>query len=310
MTPISLRYIFKAREALPFMPCLLQKRDGSTERRLMKQAGRWARCGYEGQEPAAKLTRHRERLPRIVEWEDISPLILDQRAIKSAREQRALRRAIRANDALLASLLSVLHPGQSEWEIRNLVRREADRLGQGEAFDTIACVGANGAECHHEPGCGRLEPDQPLLLDFGLRLDHYCADLTRCIGFGRITKRYRDLHALVLAANRRAIAAIRPGMTGVEVDAVARDFLAQAGYGAAFGHGLGHGLGLEVHETPAFSPTCQTVIRPGMVLTVEPGIYLAGRLGIRIEDVVLITRNGCEVLSRSPHWIERPNSIH
>ena len=307
---VDFRYIFKARAAIPFLPCLLQKRDSRDERRLMKQAGRWTRCGYEGQEPAATLARHRERLPSVTEWEDISPLILEQRAVKSPREQRALRRAIRANDDLLASLLPQLHPGLSEWEIRGLVRREADRLGQGEAFETIACAGANGAECHHEPGCDRLGPDQPLLLDFGLRLDHYCADLTRCIGFGRIARRYRDVHALVLAANRRAIAAIRPGMTGAEVDAVARDFLTKAGHGAAFGHGLGHGLGLEVHEAPAFSPTCETRIRPGMVLSVEPGVYLAGRLGIRIEDVVLITRDGCEVLSRSPHWIERPNSIH
>jgi Xaa-Pro aminopeptidase len=247
-------------------------------------------------------------LPGVTEWEDIDPLILAQRAVKSPREQRVLRRAITANDALLAALLPQLRAGLSEWEIRNLIRREADRFGQGEAFDTIACVGANAAECHHVAGDEVLGPGQPLLLDFGVKLDHYCADMTRCLSPQRPDTRYRKLFRLVLEANRRVIAAIRPGMTGREVDDVARNHIVQAGYGAAFGHGLGHGLGLEVHEAPSFSPRSEEVIRPGMVVTVEPGIYLSGKVGIRIEDVVLITRDGCEVLTRSPHELRLPES--
>jgi Xaa-Pro aminopeptidase len=304
---VDFRYIFMARAALPFMPCALQKPDARTQPLFIKRARRWRRCGYEGREPAAHLKQREARLPNVTEWEDVDSLILAQRAIKSLREQRALRRAIAANDALLAALLPQIRVGQSEWEIRNIIRREADRLGQGEAFDTIACAGANAAECHHVPGGDVLEPNQPLLLDFGVKLDHYCADMTRCISFGRTAARYRELHRIVLEANRRAIAAIRPGMTGQEVDAVARASIKRAGYGTAFGHGLGHGIGLEVHESPAFSPRSQEVIRPGMAITVEPGIYLSGKAGIRIEDVVLITRAGCEVLTRSPRWIERPN---
>ena len=304
---VDFRYIFMARAALPFMPCLLQKSGAGAGAAILKRTRRWRRCGYEGREPASALKRHEAQAPGVVEWEDIDPLILAQRAVKSPREQRALRRAIAANDALLAAILPQLRAGQSEWEIRNLVRREADRFGQGEAFDTIACAGANAAECHHVPGNDVLEPDQPLLLDFGVKLDHYCADMTRCISFGRPAARYRKLHRIVLEANRRAIAAIRPGMTGQAVDAVARRHIERAGYGPAFGHGLGHGLGLEVHEAPSFSPRSQETLRPGMVITVEPGIYLPGKAGIRIEDVVLVTRAGCEVLTRSPRWIERPN---
>jgi len=299
---VDFRYLFMARAALPFMPCALQKAGEAAVRSpWLRRARRWRRCGYEGREPASALRRRQEQLPGVTEWEDIDPLILAQRAVKSPREQRALRRAIAANDELFAALLPQLRAGLSEWEIRGLVRREADRFGQGEAFDTIACAGANAAECHHAPGSDVLGPDDPLLLDFGVKLDHYCADMTRCVALGRPGARYRELHRVVHEANRRAVAAIRPGMTGQEADAVARRHIERAGYGAAFGHGLGHGLGLEVHEAPSFSQRSQEVIRPGMVVTVEPGIYLAGKAGIRIEDVVLITRTGCEVLTRAPH---------
>ena len=298
------RYIFMARAALPFMPCLLHKRGGRTEARMLQMARRWKRAGFEGAMPAAELRGWQEKLAGTAEWFDTGPLTGALRAVKSRREQAALRRALAANDAMFASLLPQITVGMSEWEIRNLFRRAADLFGQGEAFATIACVGANAAECHHVPGEDVLPPGRPLLLDFGLKLDHYCADMTRCIAYGGMTAGYRRLHRLVAEANRRAIAAIRPGMTGNEIDAVAREFIDKAGYGTAFGHGLGHGLGLEVHEQPSFSTGSETVIRPGMVVTVEPGIYLNGRLGIRIEDVVLITRDGCEVLTRTPHEVE------
>ena len=304
---VDFRYLFMARAALPFMPCELYKPGAAASRTpWLKRARQWRRCGYEGREPASALQARQEQLPGVEEWEDIDSLILTQRADKSAREQRALRRAIAANDALLAALLPQLRTGLSEWDIRNLLRREADRFGQGEAFGTIACVGANAAECHHVPGDDVLEPGQPLLLDFGVKLDHYCSDMTRCIAPQRPRALFRKLYRIVHEANRSAIAAIRPGMTGQEVDAIARSHIGKAGYGKAFGHGLGHGLGLEVHEDPSFSPRSTDVIRPGMVVTVEPGIYLSGKVGIRIEDVVLITRDGCEVLTQSPHELVLP----
>ncbi|MDD5708752.1 MAG: Xaa-Pro peptidase family protein [Kiritimatiellae bacterium] len=299
------RYIFAARRALPFMSCALLKRGPESERAMRRRAAAWRRCGYEGSQPAAAFARRKGLLERVSDWVDVDDLIGAQRAVKSPREQQAMRRALAANDGLLSVLLPQLHAGLSEWEIRGLLRREADRLGQGEAFDCIVCVGANAAECHHRPGRDKLWPNQPLLLDFGVRLDHYCADLTRCVVFGRPSPLFRELHRIVLAANRRAVRAIRPGMTGAEVDAVARRHIEKAGYGRAFGHGLGHGLGLEVHEAPSFAASCKTEIRPGMTITVEPGIYLPGRAGVRIEDVVLITRTGCEVLTHAPHWIER-----
>jgi Xaa-Pro aminopeptidase len=298
------RYIFLARRALPFMPCRLLRHGPESERLLRRSAAAWRRCGYEGSQPAAAVQRRRELLAGVREWIDIDKLLAARRAVKTPREQRAIRRALAANEAVLAALLPQLRPGLSEWDIRGLLRREADRFGQGEAFDCIVAAGAGAAECHHRPGTERWRPDQPLLLDFGVRLDHYCADLTRCVVHGRPPRLFRELHGLVLEAGRRAARAIRPGMTGAEADMTARRHIERAGLGRAFGHGLGHGLGLEVHESPSLAPSSGTVLEPGMVVTIEPGVYLSRRAGVRIEDVALITPDGCEVLTSAPRRIE------
>jgi len=262
----------------------------------------WRRVGYEGNMEAARFLRLQAALPDV-EWIDISGTIAELRAIKSPAELRAVQAAIAANDQLFATLLKQITPGMSEWDVRALARQEANRLGQGEAFDTIACVGRNGAECHHHPDDTRLKYGQPLLIDLGLKLNHYCADMTRCVFYGRPTPRYRELYAIVLEANRKAIRSIKPGIPCCDIDAIARKHIDKAGFGMYFGHSLGHGLGLEVHESPSFSPNCKTVLKPGMVITVEPGIYLPGKLGVRIEDVIRVTRTGCEVLTQTPRTI-------
>ena len=132
----------------------------------------------------------------------------------------------------------------------------------------------------------------------GVKLDGVCSDMTRCVrGRG---EEYRDIYSIVLEANRAAIAAARPGMTSGALDKVARDIIRKAGYGKAFGHSLGHGVGYEIHEEPTARAKSKTVLEPGMFVTIEPGIYLEGKLGVRIEDLVLITPDGCEVITRSP----------
>lgn len=148
-----------------------------------------------------------------------------------------------------------------------------------------------------------LGKGQLLLLDLGVKRDHYCSDLTRTVCLGTPAPLLREVHRIVLEANRKAIRAIRPGRRCDEIDEVARVHIAKAGYGEYFGHGLGHSLGLEIHESPSFAVSCKTVLKPGMLLTVEPGIYLPRRLGVRIEDVILVTQAGCEVLSQSPRGL-------
>ena len=296
------RYLTMAKRGAPWLPCLKLWRPAEEQTALAKLGQAWRRVGFEGQLDAAGFLRLKAALPQV-EWVDIGKPVAELRAVKSLAEQRAMRAAASANDRLFTAVLSGSLPSLSEWEIRSLVRREADRLGQGEAFDTIACVGKNGAECHHHPDATVLKRGQPLLLDLGLKLDHYCSDMTRCVFFGTPTALYCDLHTIVLEANLKAVRAIKPGVPCCDIDALARTHIEKAGYGAFFGHGLGHAVGLEIHESPSFSSACKTELKPGMILTVEPGIYLPGKTGIRIEDMVLVTRTGCEVLSQTPRWL-------
>ena len=138
-----------------------------------------------------------------------------------------------------------------------------------------------------------------MLVDLGVRLGGYCSDMTRNVIPARTSRLYSKVYSLVLEANRRAIAAARPGITSGSLDRVARKFLAENGFGREFGHSLGHGVGIEIHEPPYAAPRRKTVLKPGMFVTIEPGIYLPGNLGVRIEDLVLITEDGCEVVSAS-----------
>ena len=171
--------------------------------------------------------------------------------------------------------------------------------GDGEAFETIVCIGENAAECHHVPDDTPWDGRKPILVDMGVKLGGYASDMTRNIVGPRSSKLYRKVYNLVREANERAIAAAKSGITAAKLDAVARNFLTKNSFGKAFGHSLGHGVGLEIHEAPAVSKKSKTVLKPGMVITIEPGVYLPGNLGVRVEDLVLITENGCEVLSAS-----------
>ena len=293
------RYLTAARKSLPFMPVkkLWQFTD---DRDALAALGKsWRRVGYEGTVSAKRLASLREALPHV-EWLDVSDAVSEMRSVKSPAEQRILHNAIRANDIAFANVRKQICVGMREWDVRNMIRREMDVVGQGEAFDTIVCAGKNSAECHHHPDETVIRQDQPVLIDMGVKRDYYCSDMTRSFCMGSPSLFYREIYKIVLTANRKAIQAIRPGRRCADIDEVARRHIAKAGYGKYFGHSLGHSLGLEVHEAPSFSTNCNTVLKPGMMLTVEPGIYLPGRFGVRIEDVILVTTNGCEVLTTTP----------
>jgi len=292
------RYFVAAKKALPFLKVKLIWKTGEESGALAKIGKKWKRIGYEGVLSAERFGTWKEAFSSA-EFVNVSAGIDELRSIKSLAEQRCLRAAVRATDAVFAAVRSQLALGMTEWDVRNLVRRGADFCGQGEAFDTIVCAGKNSAECHHHPNETPLLENGPVLIDMGVMKDYYCSDMTRSFCLGKTTAEYRDIYKIVLEANRKTIHTIRPGRVCSDIDAVARKHIEKAGYGQQFGHGLGHSLGLEIHESPRFSVTCQTVLKPGMLMTVEPGIYLPGRLGVRIEDVVLITRTGCEVLTKT-----------
>ncbi|MEI6644613.1 MAG: Xaa-Pro peptidase family protein [bacterium] len=292
------RYFVAAKKALPFLKVKLIWKTGEESGALAQIGKKWKRIGYEGALSAERFGMWREVFASV-EFVKVSAAIDELRSIKSLAEQRCLRAAVRATDAVFAAVRSQMTPGMTEWDVRNLIRRGADFCGQGEAFDSVVCVGKNAAECHHHPDETRLLENGSVLIDMGVLKDYYCSDMTRSFCLGKSTAEYRGIYKIVLEANLKAIHAIRPGRACSEIDAIARKHIEKAGYGKQFGHGLGHSVGLEIHESPRFSVTCNTVLKPGMIMTVEPGIYLSGRFGVRIEDVVLVTRTGCEVLTKT-----------
>lgn len=173
------------------------------------------------------------------------------------------------------------------------------------SFDPIVAVGERAALPHARPGSNRVSSSDFLLIDWGAAThEGYKSDLTRVFVTGKILPKLEKIYRVVLKAQRRGISKIRPGVCCCDVDAAAREVIEQSGYGKNFGHGIGHGIGLDIHEEPRMSPVSKTVLKPGMVVTVEPGVYLPGWGGVRIEDDVLVTRDGHKVLTSVPKEFE------
>jgi Xaa-Pro aminopeptidase len=189
--------------------------------------------------------------------------------------------------------------GQTENHLAGLLVFELRSRGaSNSSFPVIVAAGANSSLPHYRPGEVLVQRDQPLLFDWGAIYKGYCSDLTRTLLVGRVSDKIKEIYQIVFDAQRAAISFLRPGVTTHQADRVARDIIEKAGYGKEFGHGLGHGIGREIHELPSMNRHGRDEeLRPGMVVTVEPGIYVPGQGGVRIEDDVLITHSGCEVLS-------------
>lgn len=258
----------------------------------------YKRVGCEFSAPHSRFLTLRKAFPGA-KLSDVAPDAAALRAVKTPAEQDALRAAEALNDAIWNDARRAFRPGMTEIEMAKTVKRLMLERGEGEAFQTIVCVGRNAAECHHVPDGTVWTGREPVLVDLGVKLGGYCSDMTRNIVPERPSRLYRKVYSLVLEANMRAIQAARPGMRACDLDAVARRFLAKNGFGRAFGHSLGHGVGLQVHEKPAVAKTRKDVLEAGMAITIEPGVYLEGNLGVRIEDLVLLKEGGCEVLSHS-----------
>lgn len=231
----------------------------------------------------------------------VSGWLTEQRAAKDPTEVRAIRRAISIQEEAYEQTLGGIEPGMTEREVAALLEYNMRTAGaDGTGFPTIVAAGTNASIPHYLPGDAKVKKNDVLLIDFGAQRDGYCGDLTRVVAFGRMPRRMREVYQLVREAQQAAIEAIGPGKSLKEVDAVARDIIEAGGYGDRFGHGLGHGMGLEVHEEPRLSPRAEGELKPGHVVTVEPGIYLPGVGGVRIEDDVLVTERGHRTLSALP----------
>ena len=291
------RYVPMVHRVAPWL-CVRELRRGKNFMDLLRADGiRPRRLGYESTICAARYLALKRRFPKAA-LVDVSDDILSLRAVKSVEEIARLAAAAALNDEIWARARKDFKPGMTEKEIQRVIQAWMIALGDGEAFETIVCAGANAAECHHVPDDTVWRKGEPLLVDMGVKLDGVCSDMTRNIKAARDAE-YAKVYDIVLKANEAAIAAAKPGMTAGALDAVARKIIRKAGYGKAFGHSLGHGVGYEIHEEPCARQKSKTKLEPGMFVTIEPGIYLEGRLGVRIEDLILITTTGCEVLSHS-----------
>ena len=223
------------------------------------------------------------------------------RSVKSEEELSCIRRACGIADRGYAYILERVREGMTEKQVENELLFYMKSLGaQRESFDIIVASGENGAMPHAKAGDRVLRRGDFVTMDFGARVGEYCSDITRSFALGAAKEPLRTVYGIVLEAQERAIAAVRPGRWCCEIDAAAREWIAGAGYGEYFSHNLGHSMGIACHEEPRFGPKDETVLEPGMVLTVEPGIYLEGAGGIRIEDDILVTEDGCEVLTKAP----------
>jgi Xaa-Pro aminopeptidase len=232
-------------------------------------------------------------------WVEELRMVKDQHEIE--RTRRACELARRAFDVVRAKLT----PAMTEMEVSNELEYQARRFGaKGMSFETIVAVGPRAALPHARPTSRRIGESDFTLIDWGVNEGQYMSDLTRVLATDKISPKLRKLYGVVLKAQLAGIEAVKPGVTCENVDRAARVVIEHAGHGKAFGHGLGHGIGLDIHEAPRLAQNQQTVLKPGMIVTVEPGIYFPGWGGIRIEDDVLVTKTGHEVLTSVPKELE------
>ena len=241
-----------------------------------------------GADPAIVLTPH-------------VGLVEQLRMVKDDGEIAAIARSAAITDAALSAVLEDGLIDRPEREVAFAIQTEMFRLGaEGPSFETIVAAGPNGAKPHAVPGARRIGAGELVVIDLGSIADGYCSDMTRTSITGDLPAQLSRAYRVCAEAQAAAVAAVRPGIACKDLDAIARDLITDAGFGEEFGHGLGHGVGLEIHEGPRVSREGSDILRPGMVVTIEPGIYIEGVGGVRIEDLVVVTDNGCRVLSQAP----------
>ncbi len=262
------------------------------------------RLGFEGSDLTfATYKRIKKTLTDkgiAVDLIDVSDLTKDLRSIKGTYDLTNLLKAIKAGDHCFDYVSSQLKAGQTEREIANMFKRAALNANtEGVSFETIVASGPNAARPHHSPSERIIREGETVVIDCGVKVNGYCSDLTRTLILGSYGEKLRNVYNTVYEAQSAAINGITAGITGHQADGIARTVIEKAGYGNNFGHSLGHGLGLEVHESPHIGPNSTDQIAEGMVFTVEPGIYIPGWGGVRIEDVVIIENGVCKILSNS-----------
>ena len=267
------------------------------------------RVGFESQTLTVDAYHEWKTEMPSVEWVPTKNIVESLRMVKDAQEMEAITEAVRIADEAMMHIMEWLRPGVTEreiaWELEVYMRTHG---AEKPSFTTIVGSGPNGAMSHAIASERPVAIGDPIVIDMGAMVRGYCSDLTRSFCLGEAREEYLAIWHTVFEAQKAAEAAVRPGLTGVALDGVARQVIEQAGYGDKFGHGLGHGVGLEIHESPSVGRLSEDTLAEGHVVTIEPGIYLPGWGGVRIEDMVVVTGDGCRILTQSPKMPVIPHS--
>lgn len=284
------RYALQAAKQAADWECILYEagQDVSTLQSVAQSMG-ICRMGFEADD--VSVARHTTHLHAMLgmQWQDISGILALQRAIKKKSELNSIRRAAAICDAVFEEMTGLLRPGISERDLAMEIDYAVVRRGaQSIAFPTIVSFGPNTAMPHALPSRRLLRVGDPILMDFGAVIDGYCSDMTRVLFMGSVDNLQRRVYNTVIGAADAAQEMLRVGTPCREVDAAARQVIQKAGWGDCFVHGTGHGVGLDIHELPTLNPSSTEVLSRGMVVTIEPGIYLEGQFGIRLEDLFYV----------------------
>lgn len=262
----------------------------------------FSRIGFEDMHLTVhELNSLRAAFPEGLEWIPVGDILSRKRRVKTPEELRLLEKAEGIGDSAFSDILGILKPGITEKDVARELEYSMKKHGaEGFSFDTIAASGINSSKPHAIPSDKRLETGDFLTMDFGCIYKGYCSDMTRTVVIGKASDEQRRVYDIVLKAQLTGLEAVRSGAVCKDVDSAARGIIEREGYGKYFGHGLGHSVGLYIHESPALNTRDETVLQAGMIETVEPGIYLPGRFGVRIEDMVCVTEDGCKNYAHSP----------
>ncbi len=304
------RYDTQARSEAPLFE-VFRHREGLAKAlpEILKSLGT-ERLGFESIRLSVmerrRIEDHLKKAKMKVEPVATAGLVEQSRMVKSAAETAAIRKALHLAEKAFERILPLLKPGISEKEAAWALEKEMRESGaEGVSFPVIAAFGENSALPHAIPGERRLKAGEPLLFDWGARLDGYCSDISRSFCIGKPDPLFKKIFRAVCDAQQKAVEAIHPDASARKVDRAARSLIRRRGFKGRFGHGLGHGVGLAIHEAPRMGPSAkETLIAPGMVFTVEPGIYIPEWGGIRLENMVVVRKDGAEVLNRLPVEID------
>ena len=293
------RYIEQSKEQVKGFKCYLDMSSHLEQIKNEKLKNPGLKIAFEGQHVSYSLYRQMKNLFPKTKWIDTSMILEDLAAVKDIHEIACIKTAVEVTDKVYEEILDMLCPGYTEKEVANRMVSKYREYAEGEAYSPIVAAGPNGALPHAIPTDREFEKGDFIVIDAAAKYGGYHADMTRTPVIGKASDKHSEIYQIVKEAQERGCRTAKAGVPCREVDAATREYITQMGYGEFYTHGTGHGLGLEIHTSPRFSPQSDQILSENNVMTIEPGIYLAGWGGVRIEDDVIIKKDSCEILNKT-----------